>query len=244
MPSGAHVFLHRAGIISLFASFADLGLVQDDDIDALVVFDADLDGQFDESDHVLFSLTPWPDSPSLENIVGASAVGAAADVFLAAPGQAPRLFASAVNLGLGAMLDDIDGLEIVPCGDPLACATQSSIRRVPGDFDGDADIDQSDWNGFDACFSGSEPYPPGCSPGDFDGDGDIDCTDWDGFTTAWTEPQPPPTSPNCPAAVPAISFLALIALGALLLLVGASLLLRNTAPPASPRRGRVFVQVR
>jgi|GEM_PF-998508 len=111
----------------LYGTAADFGLVQADDIDALIVFDADEDGVFNGTDHVLFSLSP--ESPSLSTIPGASAVAAAADVFLITPSNpAPVLFATAANLGLGNEADNIDALDFTICDDVTACATAHGIR--------------------------------------------------------------------------------------------------------------------
>jgi len=111
----------------LYASFADLHLQQEDDIDALIVFDTNADGAFNETDSVLFSLTP--DSPSLATIPGASVSGGAADVFMvSAAVSEPALFASAAALGLGAVTDNIDALDLVLCEDAEACAVAHGIR--------------------------------------------------------------------------------------------------------------------
>ena len=53
---------------------------------------------------------------------------------------------------------------------------------LPGDFDGDGDVDLSDFTIFQLCFGGSN-NPPGqfCPPGvdaDLDGDGDVDLADF------------------------------------------------------------------
>lgn len=129
--SGAHIFHYDPLLsqITLFASRDDLGLQAGDDVDAMVVFDRGIIGDFDGADQVLFSLTP--DSPSLGTIVGASVSGAAADIFLAAPAQAPSLFASAASLGLGHVDDDIDALDIQPCTNPTMCAIEHGIRSTP-----------------------------------------------------------------------------------------------------------------
>jgi hypothetical protein len=127
-PSGAHIFLFLPDqeVSTLFASFSDLGLQQDDDIDALIVFDADADGVFSGFDQVLFSLTPG--SPSLSTISGASATGAAADVFSVTPGQPPVVFASAADLGLGDAQDNVDALGYTLHNDPEAGAAAHGIR--------------------------------------------------------------------------------------------------------------------
>jgi hypothetical protein len=125
-PSGANIFRYNLIQITLFASYTQLGLQQSDDVDAIVVFDTDANGVFSGNDRILFSLTPG--SPSLATMAGASVTGAAADVFIVAPGQAPALFVSASGLGLGAEADDIDGLRVVLCPDALLCVTEHAIR--------------------------------------------------------------------------------------------------------------------
>ena len=65
---------------------------------------------------------------------------------------------------------------------------------LPGDFDGDQDVDSDDYAEFVACFTGPDagPIEPECAPGDFDEDDDIDCDDWVAFKSYWTGP---PTNP-------------------------------------------------
>ncbi len=226
-PSGAHIFHYKLVATTLYASFGELGLQQDDDIDALVVFDTNMDGVFNAADQVLFSLTP--DSPSLITIPGASATGAAADVFSVGPGGAPQLFAPASSLGLGAALDDIDALEILLCGDPFQCVTEHGIRKLLGDFDGDGDVDPDDLNLFDDCFRGDGvPYPPGCSPGDFDQDGDIDCTDRSHFGIIWSESAELPPRFECSVAVPALTFPLLMVTAVLMAVAGIGLFRRRS----------------
>lgn len=112
---------------TLYASYADLHLLQDDDIDAMVVFDVNADGLFNGVDFVLFSLTA--DSPSLALIPGASEIAAAADVFAVSADQPGiRLVASAAELGLGDASDNIDALDVLVCTDPVGCADLHAIR--------------------------------------------------------------------------------------------------------------------
>jgi hypothetical protein len=207
-PSGAHIFylVLAFGEPGIFASCFNLGLQQEDDIDALLVFDTNSNGAFDGSDQVLFSLTP--DSPSLATISGASTSGAAADVFVVTPGEDPVAFAPAALLGLGHQQDNLDALEYVPCDDAEVCAAIHGIRRVAGDFDNDGDVDEDDFDTFEQCFTGPDnPFAPDCEAGDFDGDGDIDCDDWGHFCQAWTPEGSPPELPQCPAQqpIPAVS---------------------------------------
>ncbi len=69
----------------------------------------------------------------------------------------------------------------------------------PGDFDGDNDVDEDDFDAFESCFTGpgGGPVGPGCGPGDFDGDDDIDCDDWALFVAAWTALGDPPALCAC-----------------------------------------------
>ena len=132
VPSGANIYINSdpAGPDSqtrLFVDFSQLGLVQGDDIDAMIIIDDAGDGLFDPSvDQVLFSLTP--DSPSLATIEGASPAGAAADVFTTVAGAPPAVFASALDLGLGDPADNVDALDFLPCVDAQLCAQERSIR--------------------------------------------------------------------------------------------------------------------
>jgi hypothetical protein len=70
-----------------------------------------------------------------------------------------------------------------------------------GDFDGDSDVDASDFTQFAACFTGpgGGPIGPGCTAGDFDGDDDVDCDDWESFRYVWTDPGDPSALEQCGA---------------------------------------------
>lgn len=116
----------REPVLWHYASFVELGLVAEDDIDALVVLDEDMDGLFRGHDRVLFSLARG--SPSLATIEGASPIGAAADVFVVEPGRAPRVFARGRVFGLGLPPDNIDALELI-VEDETAAA--HAIRNCP-----------------------------------------------------------------------------------------------------------------
>lgn len=157
-PSGAHIFYNakpgQAATV-LYAGRGQLGLSSAaDDIDAFVVFDAGEIGDFDSGDIVLFSLAPG--SPSLGTIPGASSPGGAADIFIKRHGSAIAVFASASMLGLGALpdKDNVDALCLLPCDDPMECATQHGIRRVTGDCDNDGDLDAADFACLLGCWSG------------------------------------------------------------------------------------------
>lgn len=125
--SGADIFFDPtpglglgAGDESIFATAALLGLVLSDDIDALVVFDDDLDGDWSAGDQVLFSLDAG--SPTLGGL-GASP----ADVLSITFGGPLGVFALAGDLGL-AIDDDINMLDLVA----LDGTAENTIRlKVP-----------------------------------------------------------------------------------------------------------------
>jgi hypothetical protein len=133
-PSGADIYFNPDPLVyqptELYAAHEQLQLDQDDDIDGLIVFDANENGHFDEPDQVLFSLAPG--SPSLATIPGASGEDAAADVFSVVHDQMPTVFATAADLGLGVpedgIQDNIDALELLLCEDALDCAARHGIR--------------------------------------------------------------------------------------------------------------------
>ncbi|MBI4580874.1 MAG: hypothetical protein HY718_14290 [Planctomycetes bacterium] len=50
---------------------------------------------------------------------------------------------------------------------------------IPPDFDRDGDVDEEDFEAFNACAQGpAVPFPPGCEDKDLDGDGDLDADDF------------------------------------------------------------------
>lgn len=151
-PSGAHIYFNPEPLADpppatqLFAPFWELGLVQADDVDAMIVFDLNANGFYDGADRVLFSLAPG--SPSLETLPGASPVGAAADVFIAGVGQPTELFMGAAEFGLGQYSDNIDALDALLCQDALVCAHEYGIRALRGDMNCDDIVDFLDINPF------------------------------------------------------------------------------------------------
>jgi hypothetical protein len=179
IPSGADIFYNSNPTAwaptELYAAHDYLQLDEDDDIDALIVFDDNHNGSYDGTDQVLFSLAPG--SPSLETIPGASEEGAAADIFSVTYDQAPVLFAAAAELGLGNPQDNIDALDFVFCDDALFCAAQHGIRSIRGDLDGDCDVDLADLAkllaGYDTC-AGDQLYDP---VADIDTNGCVDLAD-------------------------------------------------------------------
>jgi hypothetical protein len=159
-PSGAHIFFNPDPLeyapTFLYAPFYELGLQQADDIDSLLVFDANADGFFNPPDMVIFSLTH--DSPSLYVIPGASSQGAAADLFIARPGQPVMLFAPAAVLGLGYAQDNLDALDVVPCADAYACALDYAIQVLKGDLNCDGSVNFGDINPFVLALSNPGLY--------------------------------------------------------------------------------------
>lgn len=125
IANGAYIFFNAnapdpATETALFASASQLGLRDPlDDIDAVIVFDTNGNGEFDGTDQVLFSLTGT--SPSRLTITDHSAIGAAADVFQISFGDLdPSIYAKAENLGLGGLdqgedVDNIGALDYVFC---------------------------------------------------------------------------------------------------------------------------------
>ena len=60
---------------------------------------------------------------------------------------------------------------------------------LPGDCDGDGDVDLQDFLAFQTCYTGpGGTIEPGCGCADFDDDGDVDLTDFLAFQTAYTGP--------------------------------------------------------
>lgn len=126
--SGADIFfdtnIANPGSEDLFADFDRLGLVQQDDIDGLTVYDDNGDGQFNGTDQIFFSLTR--NSPSL-GLLGA---GPADILTVRASIGIPQIFEFATNLGL-LPTDNIDGLKFDPLLFDSAELTLESKLPVP-----------------------------------------------------------------------------------------------------------------
>lgn len=196
-PSGAHIFHNlQPGDTptDLYASHAQLGLVQTDDIDAFIVFDVNTNGLYDGPDQVLFSLRPG--SPSLTLIPGASLYGAGADLFVARPGTFTSLWEPAERFGLGLEAgpsDNIDALDLLifhapgPCPDPSQRVKGHSIRFVRGDWDDNGNIGQSDLPHWSICLTGPEimTVQNSCQWYELDNDHDLDLIDFALFQQAF-----------------------------------------------------------
>ena len=160
-PSGANLYFNPTPLggsqfTQLYAPFDALGLTSADDIDALIVSDVSPLGVYSTGDRVLFSLTP--NSPSLRTIPGASAQGAAADVFVVTFGQSPHVLANAELLGLGLPQDNIDALDVLLCPNLEDCIRRNSIRIIRGDTNCDGAVNFKDINPFVLALSAPQEY--------------------------------------------------------------------------------------
>ena len=72
-----------------------------------------------------------------------------------------------------------------------------TVKNVPGDFDGDRDVDQKDSEHFQACYSGSgTPAQVGSEDAILDADGDVDANDFAVFISCLSGTSNP-ANPNC-----------------------------------------------
>jgi hypothetical protein len=189
-PSGANIFYNPDPLAMYetmpFAAFLDLGLQQADDIDALVVFDLDEDGQFTPGDAVIFSLTP--DSPTLDWF---DDWGPGARIFVAHYGWPLMLLATPENLGLGAPSDNVNALEFAFCEDYLVCAELHGIRSLRGDLNCDDLVNAFDIDPFVLALTDPEVYAevyPACDYrlADCNRDGLVNAFDIDPFVVILT----------------------------------------------------------
>lgn len=70
-------------------------------------------------------------------------------------------------------------------------ATVSSLAYSAADFDGDRDVDLSDFSRFQTCFNGPNrpaTLPSECGMQDLDGDADVDLSDFSRFQTCFSGP--------------------------------------------------------
>ncbi len=81
-----------------------------------------------------------------------------------------------------------------------AFTDQAALTVVPwpGDFDGDLDVDLTDFAFFQLCFNGPNRPPAygACEPADMNGDGDVDLLDFGEFQTCYNGPNRLPACPQ------------------------------------------------
>jgi hypothetical protein len=164
--SGADIYVdfdpNQPGGEQLYLAPAQMGLVQGDDIAALIVFD---NGNFvldPNQDQVLFTLARG--SPSLNRNIGP------ADVLTSKGTGSFRVYATAEDLGL-LREDHINMLELARCENIRACVYDWAIGfGCPGDLNGDGLVNLQDLATLLSCYQMDD-----C--GDVDGDGDTDLAD-------------------------------------------------------------------
>jgi hypothetical protein len=90
-------------------------------------------------------------------------------------------------------IEDPQSAESLPSGngEPGGTAVfQFVVQGLLGDFDGDGDVDLSDFAIFAQCFAGADNPPAAGCPGgvdaDLDGDGDVDLSDFSVFAQNFT----------------------------------------------------------
>jgi hypothetical protein len=162
----------------VFARREQLGLTSGDDIDALVVFDADNSGTFTPGDAVLISLMRGSTSLNVGFPYHFAGDGNPSDVFMVfktgAADGARAISQLAEHEELGFTPDiyaDIDALEVVIC---------------TGDVDGDLDVDIADLTELLSNFGTIAGAT--LSDGDLDGDGDVDLNDLTNLLSAFGVP--------------------------------------------------------
>jgi 6-phosphogluconolactonase (cycloisomerase 2 family) len=106
---------------------------------------------------------------------------------------------SSLDPGVGVMAYEIngDGTLTLISGSPFSAGSrpQDMVIYLPpdqadGDFDGDGDVDLSDFGQFQLCFTGPGGSfdDPDCAAFDFDDDGDVDLADFGQFQLVFTGP--------------------------------------------------------
>ena len=77
-------------------------------------------------------------------------------------------------------------------------SVQVTVSGIPGDFDGDGDVDQSDFGHMQVCLTGSSVpvTDPNCFACNFDGDSDVDGADMQVFLGCMSGANIP-ADPNC-----------------------------------------------
>jgi len=100
-------------------------------------------------------------------------------------------------LGSTALLKGYDTYKIGLYVDFALIGLTLESAVIPGDFDGDLDVDQSDLTAFELCVSGPAiPVAAGCELKDLDYDNDVDQSDFGLFQRCYTGGGNP-ADPNC-----------------------------------------------
>lgn len=155
----------------LYVAPFELGLVELDDIDAMLVIDVAYDWQFNPGvDQIIFSLAPG--SPSLvETGYGP------ADLFTSSGNGVFALYCFAEQLGLEPT-DNLNLLDYVPCDDVLPCVYEWAIGYIcAGDVDHDGDVDLSDLAILLSSYGLCEGDDGFVAEADLDNDGCVDLAD-------------------------------------------------------------------
>lgn len=172
--SGATIFfdseIQVGGTETIFAQPGQIGLDILDEIDGLIVLDDNLNGVFDGTDAVYFSLSP--DSPTL------LALGLQPGDVLVFENGNLALFAEGIIFGL-APGDNMNALDMVPLVNGSAEDTINTMVSCPSDYNGDTVIDTLDVLAFLNVWVPQDPR------GDFNGDGQIDTLDVLDFLNSW-----------------------------------------------------------
>ncbi len=171
--SGADLFFDPnitvGGNEQIYATFAQLGLLQQDDIASVAYYDSNNDNQYNGIDTVYFTLTRT--SPTLGPL-GLSA----ADVLVSSGGMT-RLFISHSILGL----QPTDAIDAVSLDTLIAGSVFQTIRMkiCPADLNGDGQVDVLDFFAFVVAFGTGNPIA------DLDMNGQIDVLDYFAFIVAF-----------------------------------------------------------
>jgi len=101
------------------------------------------------------------------------------------------------HLGSTALLKGFEAYKIGLYVDFALIGLTLECADIPGDFDGDRDVDGSDRDAFVLCASGpAMPVINGCEPEDLDYDGDVDQSDFGIFQRCYSGTSVP-GDPNC-----------------------------------------------
>ncbi|MBK7406164.1 MAG: hypothetical protein IPJ41_16550 [Phycisphaerales bacterium] len=172
--SGATIFFdpdfQQGGNEQVFAGPSQLGLVPPDEIDGLIVLDDNLNGFYDGTDTVYFTLSP--NSPTLDTL------GLTPGDVLASTNGVISLFAEFDILGL-AHDDNVTGLDLLPLYKDSAEKTINQFVHCPSDFNGDGDVNTIDVLDFLNAWTIHDPSA------DFNHDGVVNTLDVLAFLNAW-----------------------------------------------------------